>query len=214
MHTKIVLLTLLTALVGTMFTSIASAQTYSGSLPQQFAEYHLRINEITNIHFNALFEHFDEKNDLQSLLNDETKAKITAPEVLEDSCPEGDDMNFSATCLAYKLDNEFRVLVESIQGNLEKADAATIEEVRGIIGGVSSIGLNNNFADEQIEIAANLQNQTIAFYRQTLFAYPLHTQYEITLEELNIFLSHLKDIENELANYPSKFHDATTTECL
>lgn len=213
MYPKIIATTIVTVLIGALFYQVAYANDYDGlDLPEKFGEYHLSVNEITNSHFTALFAFFEDKTDLEAMTDTTTVQRLTAPEDL-DTCRDDEDINFSSSCLAYKLNLEYQELTESLQEDLEEADTSLLQSQGDITRGISNIGIRNQFAAEQLELSSELQRQTVAFYQQTLMAYPLHVQYQITIDELNKFLSNVRQINRKVSNYPSKFHNASTALC-
>lgn len=214
MYPKIIATTIVTFLIGAIFYQVAYADSYAGlDVAEKFGEYHLRVNDITNEHFRELITFFEDKTDMESILDETTRSRLGSPQNLDSECSTDEDMNFSSSCLAYKLNQEYLDLVESLQQDLERADVDTLRESADITAGISDIGITNQFAAEQLELSSELQRQTVAFYQQTLLTFPLHIQYQITIDELNKFLSNVRQINRKISIYPSKFHNATTAQC-
>lgn len=217
MRSKIITFSLLIATLALGFTRIAQADDYDSlsKVSYKIGEYHVRVNQITNDHFKALITFFDEFENIENFANIKLSERLTAPEESNRAsvCTETDQgkMNFSATCLEYKLNRELDALTTSLNKIAERADSSV--EIQDLSGLAQSLAMNNDFVTEQINQSIKLQKQTLRFYRQTLFAYPIHIQYEMTKDELNELISNLKNLKRELQLYPSKFHDATTAIC-
>jgi len=209
MHKNIVPLIVLTVAIGFVtHTVTAEPDNYDqyAEIHEKFGQYHVNVNEIVNEQIKGLINFFDESEEL----NEDTVAVLRAPtEEDMEACEENE--NLSTTCLELKLTEELNSLLDSL------ADAQEIEDVPESITDVglepTEFDARTNFLEDQREIASTLKDQTVNFYRQILLTYPLHREYEKTIESLQDYASNLRSIKNTIEVYPSKFHDASTTQC-
>jgi len=118
-------------------------------------------------------------------------------------------MNITGTCLAYKINLEYK----DFSNKLKIAADISSDDLEGssITDVFRLAGVDENFIFNQKQEAIDLRSQTVRFYSQLFMSYPLHKQYELTLERLNDLKSNLKKIRRELRKYPSKFHNATSS---
>ena len=205
-------LVLMTSLLG--YTVVRADNPYEDitNLAEKIGEYHVRVNATVNTHIDSLITYFESKEDLQLLLNEETRNKITPPEDDADCSVTGADMNLSAECLRIKLESELELLTPTLSEDL---DALELGTSGGEVSQTSSnMESRQTFVNNQLALIREMQSATMSYYRQILFAYPLHTQYEITIIELEVFLDQLKAMKRQIISLPSEFQDVSKTECL
>jgi len=186
------------------------------SLENYAATYHLEINEIVNQHVYAMISFFNTKTDLDSLSEEDINLLVAPAEnALEEECyrkTEDDLMNITSTCLNYKMRaryNEYSDLLDS-QADGFNVDVDEVTNQKELIG---ASGSQQSFIFAQKQEASDLIEQTVKFYNQLYFSYPIHKQYEQTIDQLTELKSNLKKLRRKLKRYPSKFHNATSTSC-
>jgi hypothetical protein len=241
LHSKIVSVVL--ALSLSILIGINAASLNDNTPEKIAAEYHLAVNDIVNQQIRSMLHFFEINPSLDSLdaqsislisppddsanlaqlccnipaedLGENQTYRCSSEnfeEYEDELATEMDEkplvMNLSAVCLHHKLKQEYAWFAESL-------DAAEVDVPEGtkLADVLSSESINDDFVYEQKQIALDLKEQTVKFYSQLYLSYPLHKQYELTLEKLSDFKSNLKNIRKELRKYPSKFHNATSTSC-
>jgi len=203
------------------------------------ANYYLDLNDIVNQHVQSMVYLFDEhqadlKTDIslfelllapeEARLNEKCCIVSQGDEESEDTCntsfekfEEIDDdieipaleMNVSATCLLYKMQTKRRDFGARLDSSTRINQNENSDE--SIKSYLNRSTLSDSFVADQKANAAALEKQTLDFYNQLFFSYPLHKQYEETLDQLKELQSNLKQIRKQIRKYPSKFHNATIT---
>lgn len=175
--------------------------------------YHLKVNEIVNQKVSDFYSFFDEVKLSLNNNNTEILAEIQAnllppSEVNADTCKS----NLSSTCLTYLLNIEYQTTASEVIQNLETIQEIPEGSTLTKIG--SSSEQKRQFIIDELRNARMATENTVEFYRQFIFAYPLHIEFEMTAANLKKLKGEIKKFSNTLETYPSKFHDATTVQCL
>lgn len=180
------------------------------SVPEKFANYHININQIIDSQTSALIAYFDENESITP----DTQAVFLSPEEdqKETLCMREEDPNLSASCLFYKINSEYQALRASLNG-VSLNIPSNLSDVRDIESQTQGVEAQESFVFEELNNSRELMDQSVQFYRQLLFAYPIHKQYEKTIDELKEYNSNLKKFRNQIEKYPNKFHNASTVEC-
>lgn len=193
-------------------TASAQAGNYKryDSVPEKIANYHINVNQIINEQTAALIAFFDENDDITP----ETQQVFLSPEddQKEELCFDEENPNLSASCLFYKINEEYLALRESLK-DVSLKIPSSLSSVRDLDSQSKGLEAQENFVFEELDNSRKLMDQSVQFYRQLLFAYPIHKQYEKTIEELREYNSNLKKFRNQIEKYPNKFHNASTVEC-
>ncbi len=72
---------------------------------------------------------------------------------------------------------------------------------------------NSIFIDRELELAGQTLDQALAAYNEFLLAQPMHVQYQEMIKHLEKYRDGLANIRKEVGEFPSKFVNATSTEC-
>lgn len=184
-------LLIITALVSTLLigAGIVLAQSSTEEV-DLIADYHVKANEIINEQFENLFTFFDEIDIEDENYLAQIQEKLTVPEDLE-SC----STNLTSTCLLYRLNNE----LDGLRLDLDEISETTSTSLQ--------------YRQQQLSLIQALNTQSVEFYGQTLFAYPIHIQNERLLEGLKEMRTNLKELERNLQPYSNVFHNVATTQC-
>jgi transcriptional/translational regulatory protein YebC/TACO1 len=102
--------------------------------------------------------------------------------------------NLTSTCLQQKLN--FLYLEYQAEANK-----------------ISETAEDSIFLNEQLALIPELNKQSLEFYRQILFSYPLHIQNTKIIENLETLIDNLKDLEDAMQPYSNVFHNVTTPYC-
>jgi hypothetical protein len=179
------------------------------------ANYYAEANLIVNAQFQQLFSAFDE-------LDPEDPSYFTTIEQLFSIPPEIANpnetfsldefcqTNITSRCLENKLNQLYLAFEQDLAGLSQETPLSTSQSLTNT---GSSSNANAEFINEQKNLIQNLNQQSIEFYRQVLFAYPMHIQNQQIAENLKQLLTNLKKLEDALKPYPSIFHNVTTAAC-
>lgn len=180
------------------------------SVPEKMAQYHIKVNEIINFQTTSLIDYFDTYDSI----TDSTLTTFLSPDESEkeELCLQESEPNLSASCLFYKINLEYQDLREAL-GDSSFDIPASLSDVRGLDAQSQGAEAQESFVFEELNNSRELMDQSVQFYRQLLFAYPIHKQYEKTIDELKEYNSNLKKFRNQIEKYPNKFHNASTVEC-
>lgn len=180
------------------------------SVPEKIAHYHINVNNIINAQTSALITYFDENEGI----TEDTQEVFLSPEQSqkEELCSREDNPNLSASCLFYKVNSEYQALRNSL-GDVSFTIPSNLSEVRDLSAQSQGVEAEESFMIEELSNSRELMDQSVQFYRQLLFAYPIHKQYQKTIEQLEVYNSNLKQFRNQIEKYPNKFHNASTVEC-
>lgn len=179
------------------------------------ANYYAQANLIVNAQFEQLFSAFDELDPkdesyfvtIEQLFS--IPPEISAPNdsfSLDEFCL----TNITSRCLEHKLNQLYLAFEQDLTGLSQNT---TISENQSLTNTGNSSNTNAEFINEQKNLIQNLNQQSIEFYRQVLFAYPMHIQNQQIAENLKELLTNLKKLEDTLKPFPSIFHNVTTAAC-
>jgi len=157
--------------------------------------YHKRVNDL----FNAKLK----------LLKQGPKGSGTAEIPKGDNCS---DNNYSTFCLSLGVATEYDNYVLALEKQKNKVDIPEGE----------SIDLNNLVTSSLVKIAS-INNEidrakkaldvALATYNEMSATYQQHLEYEILIKNLTKYNKKVIEFREEVEKLPSKFIDATTTQC-
>jgi hypothetical protein len=195
--------------------ALAQSNLGGGNYVSVTAAYHVEANKIVNDQFSDLFTYFSELeitdedylSEMQRLLLPPSQDDSLSQQEVIDLCQN----NLSSFCLQTKLSSlylTYQQEVSQFQNTLTSTANLDLNSVSTIDSTPSK------FIEEQLNVIAMINKQSIEFYRQALFAYPMHIQNQQIIDNLKELINNLRDLENQLEPYPSIFHNVTTTECI
>jgi hypothetical protein len=170
------------------------------SLEEAIVMYHMLVNTSVN----AM---------LGMLLDDNAAAPgYVAMPPSDEECS---DTNVSTYCLAVRLNKELADFEEfagqkstelDISGG-EYSSSQALEEA------LSSARTETNTLKDQMAIAADALDLTLAVYNQIQIVYPMHKELEDLIINLQDYNNNLAKIRGIVELYPSKFNGASTIQC-
>ncbi|MBD3360204.1 hypothetical protein GF366_00210 [Candidatus Peregrinibacteria bacterium] len=174
---------------------------YAGQLFFTKNDYHLGMNSYFNDKIERLVELMEEEDFFNHV-------DFVAPED-EENCT---DTNVSTYCVAVgALDiyidylNELNALKGFLPG--------TAEEIQTQEEAVRETGIRKDEIAKEAEEAKLVFEATISAYDQFRLAYPTHIKYETIINNLIKYKLALKRLRNRIERFPSKFIDASSSEC-
>lgn len=174
---------------------------YAGQLFFTKNDYHLSMNS----YFNDKIERLVELMDEEDFFNHKD---FLAPEE-EENCT---DTNVSTYCVAVGALNiyiDYLNELNSLKGFLP----STTEEVPTQEEAVRETGIREEKIDKEAREAKLVFEATVSAYDQFRLAYPMHIKYETVINNLIKYKLALKRLRNRVERFPSKFIDATSSEC-
>lgn len=173
--------------------AVASAQSVTTGAITLTGKYHADANKIVNAKINQVFNYFENIDLSDPNYLPEMQKKLTPPNDLADSTQCID--NLTSICLQQELNRLYL-------------------EYQSSVVSLSKVQSNDAiFLQEQLNLIPELNTQSLEFYRQILFSYPLHIQNTKIITNLEALIDNLKDIENAMQPYSNKFHNVTTAYC-
>lgn len=116
----------------------------------------------------------------------------------------------STYCLSMEglyLYTEYISRLESLSGeNLQRGSSSVSEYLLEVDERNTAIALELEQAKEVLEGATSV-------YQEFAHAYPMHGKYKEIINELLKYKLSLKDIRKEVQFFPTKFIDATSSQC-
>lgn len=172
------------------------------------ALYHKAMNEYFNDKLSAL-------TDLMSDENFYNNSNFKAPDGVDssnykDKCGQ---INLSSYCVSMGALDLYMAYVETLnqmKGYLFDG---------GIAGSVDKETLLNTYSaktnkiDKEVVEAKTVMQSTIAAYDEFKMAYPMHQKYKTIINNLMKYKIALSKIRKQVYKFPSKFIDATSSEC-
>ncbi|KKT02539.1 MAG: hypothetical protein UV80_C0002G0006 [Candidatus Peregrinibacteria bacterium GW2011_GWF2_43_17] len=165
-----------------------------GDLEDAISAYHENINKIFNDKLEIMVEAED---------------PITEPPSDDSPCT---DENVSTYCVAESAIVEYMDFLAGLQEHAAYATDAsqastTISEMTEYAASRSQIiSLEKEYALKALDMA-------LAVYNEFQIMYPLHKEYQDIIKVLESYNSALADFRTTLAEWPSDFIDASTTDC-
>lgn len=190
------------------FSGRGLAQVYQTEpIVKSFAEFHIQSNQIINKYTNNLIDYFDSIDHTQPMPLDFT-TKITPP---DDLSPTKCESSLSSACLNYELNQNFDLLVDNLQVAINQIQITSLDNIASSNQNQSS--QRYVFLQEQLDNSILTTQSSLRFYQQLLLAYPLHLSYQKTHDELDLLLQNLKQIEDYIKLYPTKYNNVSTPYC-
>lgn len=178
-----------------------------GTLEEVITQYHLDQNEIVNENYLAL-------------LLDEDFAQsgyVAYPPNLEGSTEPNCENNVSTFCLAVALNanlEEFEKFLVNHQDSLDfSPDDDETTGPTSIQEAFNEASTQRTTVDEQIQLATETMDLTLAVYNQVQLVYPVHVEMLKLVENLDDYRGNLAEVRNIIELYPSKFNGASTAQC-
>lgn len=75
------------------------------------------------------------------------------------------------------------------------------------------LSVRNQQIDEEVENAKKVMKLTVAVYNEYRLAYPMHKKYEAIIKDLVKYQLAMKDITKQVAKFPIKFINVTSSLC-
>lgn len=201
---KNILLTIFTAffafvLVFGGYSLYAEEIGYSSFTVEQ-AKYHIAMND----YFNEKLER------VVSLLNDEKF--FEHPDFLVPSSSEEClKTNVSTYCVSMGALDLYIKYVQTLlgfQGSIVLSpDSQTISDV------FNATTVRNEDISDEIDNAKIVMKATIAAYDEFKMAYPMHKKYQSIIFNLTKYKLALKKIRNQVADFPQRFVDSSSSQC-
>lgn len=199
-------------------------------------DYHKTVNKKFNEYIGMMLKDIKVENDLRAI---ESNVSVKTPDGSPGEC--GPD-NYSTYCVAETLysNSEFgyknfrdimscrkydlyssaleekewyRWMECSLCSEEEKAELEAKFGPVTLASRASRVESKVTEIEEQISIAKQALDKTLATYDQLKTAWEMHIMYIQIYESLTLYRDKLGEIRMPVETYPSKFKDATTTSC-
>jgi hypothetical protein len=179
------------------------------------ATYYTNANIITNDYFKKVLTFFDELDIEDPNYLQEIQTNLLPPENLESRDFAACQESLSSICLQIELENLYMLSERQLLAVRNSISPNTGPNAATDFASFTSVNdVRREFIDEQLNFMRNINTQSLEFYRQLLFAYPIHIQNQKTKEGLKDFLDNLRQLERNLAPYSGIFHNVTTAQCI
>ena len=216
MYNKLKIIIVINLLLTVFFTTKALVVAADNNDPIVIiGKYHIEVNELVNQKIKSLYAIFEETEVKKMLKSGDPKVlialspKLMPPtDISETTCTE----NVSASCLTFLINAKYKIAAQNAIHTLSQIDTPADNSAITNAGNVSAA--RQQFILQELKNARNVSEATIEFYKQLLFAYPLHFQLQNSADNLQELQSQISKFNDILKDYPSKFHDATTTQCM
>lgn len=161
----------------------------------------------SNYH-SAMNDYFNEKMDLLIDLMEEDDFHEKSDYKSDGECGE---KNVSSYCVSMGALDLYIAYIETILavGNeLPERDESTKIDVL-----FTDISLREESIEKEIEHARNAMEETMKIYDEFKTAYPVHKKYEEIIKSLNRYKVAIKNVREEVEEFPGRFIDATSPIC-
>lgn len=168
------------------------------SMTDAITEYHLRANRTVDSYLEILLD-----PDLSDLV-------VSYPP--DDSECAG---NVSTYCLGVTLNNnlmDFEIYLQKNQNSFSE-DLFEDDSIVSLNDALSVAARQRSTVDEQVALATDSIDLTLAVYNQVQLVYPVHKEMLTLIQNLDDYRSNLSKIRDVLEQYPSKFNGASTAQC-
>ena len=195
-----------------LFVSLITGKTFAqvytpDPIVLDFANFHIENNNIINRYSNKLIDYF-ENLDIKSQKPEDFAQKIAVPlDISPTNCQE----SLSSACLNFELNQNFDQLIQKLQVSLSQIKITNLDDILQV--SQNQLGAKYNFLEVQLDNSIYATQSSLRFYQQLLLAYPLHLSYQKTQDELDLLIQNLKQIEQYIEQYPSKYNNVTTPYC-
>lgn len=144
--------------------------------------------------------------------------KLLDPTLTDQVVYPGDDAecteNVSTYCLAVMLNEnlvQFEIYLQKNQNTFKEGlfedGVVTLDDAFTVAAAQRST------VDEQVLLAEETLDLTLAVYNQVQLVYPVHKEMLNLIQNLDDYRGNLADIRDVLEKYPSKFNGASTAQC-
>lgn len=182
------------------YQEISDNSTGEDALEKALVAYHINTNKIVNDTLALLFD-----------------ATIDVSEIsMPPSGSNCEEENVSTYCLAVKLNDNLVQFEEFVASKKSVGFDSTSQEftnIETLNDAIKVAGQESIVLEDQLAIANDALDLTLAVYNQIQIVYPLHKELRKMLDNLMTYRSNLADIRNLVELFPSKFNGATTTQC-
>lgn len=185
----------------------------SGGEVNLVANYYANANSITNGYFNKVLNFFNELDLDEPDYLQEIKTQLLPPENLASRDFSACRLSISSVCLQIELENLYAA-TEPRLIQIQNSFAENNTRSNSFSSFTSLNDVRREFIDEQLNYMRSINLQALEFYRQLLFAYPVHIQNQQTKESLKEFVGNLKQMEQNFKPYPGVFHNVSTPQCI
>ena len=189
---------------GELFLADTSSYDSYESSDAALVAYHLNVNTIVNLF-------------LENLFKSETIEVSYPPD--DSKCGEMGS-NLSTYCLAFLLNEEFvqyDIYLASHKNDLNVDERNEDEESDGgpltIEEALDKATEQRRTFEDQAMLAEQAMDLTLAIYNQVQVIYPVHTELNTMIKNLENYRSNLAKIRDVVSGYPSKFNGASTVQC-
>gem|GEM_PF-1118103 len=172
-------------------------ETEFASLEDAIVGYHLKANEITNTYIELLLD------------EDSGEYGFVSFPPSDDGC---DLSNLSTYCLAVALNENLTSFEKYLAGKTQEIEFDP-EETLSLKTGATYAEAQNTTLEDQIAVASDGVDLTLAVYNQLQTVYPLHSELSDLFINMVDYKNNLTKIRGILELYPSKFNGATTAQC-
>jgi hypothetical protein len=199
-----------------------------GGLALERWEYHNKMNEFFNIKFGQLTtlinknpDDFYDKKDFKA----PSKEKVAGEEDLAVILEECGPANVSTYCVSMGALTFYMAYIErldSIQDSAAMPGFRPSEDVFDFLpGGVNpsvegvlrETAARNEQIKAEVKEARQVMEAAVAVYNEFRFAYPAHEKYRQIIRKLTKYKLVLKDIRKRAMLFPTRFIDASSSEC-
>lgn len=181
------------------------------NLEEVIKAYHLNANGIVDYYLERLLDP-----------NQAEYGYVSYPPDLpdEDGAPSPDcgETNVSTFCLAMALSDNLEEFEKYLQKHQNELDFGTATDSDGntlitLEDALDMASSQRSTVDNQVQLAEETLDLTLAVYNQVQLVYPLHTEMMTLIENLDDYRSNLAEVRNLIEQYPSKFNGASTAQC-
>ncbi|MEK9159992.1 MAG: hypothetical protein AAB383_04650 [Patescibacteria group bacterium] len=176
-----------------------TSSTFDGmDMTDAITEYHLRANQTVDQFLDVLLD-----PDLSELV-------VSYPP--DDSECTG---NVSTYCLAVSLNNNLEDFAIYLQKNQTSFSDSLFEDdaALSLQDALDTAAHQRSTVDEQVALAEDSIDLTLAVYNQVQLVYPVHKEMLALIQNLDDYRGNLSKIRDVLEEYPSKFNGASTAQC-
>lgn len=179
---------------------------------QRYSRDNVKLRKAIVLYHKDMNQFFNEK--LKVLLSKSPGDKAVIPPLANETC---DPENVSTYCVALLAVDKYEafrraVLITHSPYIFDPADSDevvyfTTEEAS------KNLAVRKDLIDEQLELAENTLDATLATYNEVYLFYSLHKEYWNLIKDVEKFRDQLSKVRSEVEHYPYQFIDRTTTEC-
>lgn len=136
----------------------------------------------------------------------------------DSQCQATDDasMNLSTYCLYLRVNDLYDSYHNMLVARTNNAVQEVINTLKGNASQESSLQLSNakkNWIAGELASSKKALDSGLQAYSELLTQYPIHTQYQKTINLLVKYYDHLVDVRKKVDTFPKRFLDVTTANC-